>query len=518
MTDPESLPGPSPAVAESPSNLYSRLMGKAKPEEVSGRIVHGVEEATVVQESCGPIELFKFSGKSSAGLVGWLGSTLRETRPSAALHLRDLVGIDEAFVSEVVRLAREGLRRRKQLALLDPPGRAVELIEQYGASEFVPMLSGEGALREGGSIHEALLRERAALSDLSSRFEVNPLWRKHDQEGAWLCPICGSEVSEVRVWNTKPGLGAFRSMRSHLLERCAAWRAGRRLPMPGTALDAFLQEINRKKTDAETERRFTISQQMETLKERVDSMEDLERSVEEAKRKQLHLLPVDPEADAVAQIAVVYRPLQSVSGDFLDFYSMEDNRFGLSIGDVSGHGVETAIIMGMAKMAFRIRSQALGTVKDLMTHANRDLFTELRRAAFVTGIFAVIDRDTHIMTYVRAGHPPPILRHPKGKCEELEGQGLPFGVDSGQRFAAALQECEVELEPGDAVLFYTDGVIEAGADNAQFGMDRLKAALKAAPGEGSAKEILTSVVGAFDAFLGGSPPGDDVTLICLKIQ
>ncbi|MBI3876784.1 MAG: SpoIIE family protein phosphatase, partial [Verrucomicrobia bacterium] len=132
--------------------------------------------------------------------------------------------------------------------------------------------------------------------------------------------------------------------------------------------------------DAETERRWRLSQEMESLNRRVGSMEDLERSVEEAKRKQLHLLPVEPEPDAIADIAVVYRPLQSVSGDFLDFYSMEGDRFGVSIGDVSGHGVETAIIMGMAKMALRVRSQGPGSVTELVTQANRDLFTELRRA------------------------------------------------------------------------------------------------------------------------------------------
>jgi sigma-B regulation protein RsbU (phosphoserine phosphatase) len=257
---------------------------------------------------------------------------------------------------------------------------------------------------------------------------------------------------------------------------------------------------------------------METLSRKVGTMEDLERSVEEAKRKQLHLLPVEPAPDEIADIAVVYRPLQSVSGDFLDFYSLEDNRFGVSIGDVSGHGVETAIIMGMAKMALRVRSQALTTVKELVELANRDLFTELRRAAFVTGVFAAIDRDTRQMTFVRAGHPKPVVRRRKGGCEELEAEGLPFGVDSGQRFGAGLQECEVDLEPGDVVLLYTDGVIEAGPPTGQFGVERLQQALSAAPGEGSAREILDSVMKSVDEFLAGQPLGDDVTLICLKIK
>ena len=89
-------------------------------------------------------------------------------------------------------------------------------------------------------------------------------------------------------------------------------------------------------------------------------MRDLERSVDQAKLRQLHLLPVDPAPDAIAELAVHYRPLEAVSGDFLDFYDLDGDRFGIVLGDVSGHGVETAIILGMAKMAMRVRSRIGG--------------------------------------------------------------------------------------------------------------------------------------------------------------
>jgi sigma-B regulation protein RsbU (phosphoserine phosphatase) len=180
-------------------------------------------------------------------------------------------------------------------------------------------------------------------------------------------------------------------------------------------------------------------------------MLELEHSVEQAMRRQLHLIPIDPPPDEVADIAVHYRPLQSVSGDFLDFYQLGDNRFGVAVGDVSGHGIETAIIMGMAKMALRVRSQALGSIHDVVRYANRDLFGELRRTAFVTGAFLAIDRATRRMAYVRAGHPKPILVRAGGDVEELDGGGLPLGIDGGQRFDAALQEREVQLAPGDLV-------------------------------------------------------------------
>src|SRR5204862_3846150 len=107
------------------------------------------------------------------------------------------------------------------------------------------------------------------------------------------------------------------------------------------------------------------------------------------------------------------------------------------------------------------------------------------------------------MVYVRAGHPKPMLRRAKGGgCEELEGQGLPFGVDKGPRFAAALEERAVDLEPGDLLLLYTDGVIEAGPAAAQFGVERVKEALLAAPAGQSARAILDHVTGALDASVG----------------
>jgi len=207
-----------------------------------------------------------------------------------------------------------------------------------------------------------------------------------------------------------------------------------------------------------------------------------------------------------------------VSGDFLDFYSMEDDRFGVSVGDVSGHGIETAIVMGMAKMALRVRSQVLGPVRDVVICANRDLFAELKRQAFVTGVFAAIDRRTKKMSYVRAGHTKPILRRANGEVMELEAGGLPFGIDGGARFAAGLEEQEVQLGTGDLLFLYTDGLSEATAAGEQYGTERLKETLRTAPPELPAAAVLAVVVASLDRFLAGAPLGDDLTAVCLKVK
>jgi len=469
----------------------------------------------VIRLDRGRCAILRFIGTNSKSLVDWLGQGLREFKGAVAINARELSGIDATFVQLLLDYAA----RKNTVALVSPPPELLEVLDQMSARDRLPLFSGEEAILESGSIPDSLAQERMALQELESRFRINPLWRRVDQDQTWLCALCGLEVDDVRFWPAKgPDPASLRNVRRHLIGDCMAWRAGRQQPLPASVLDQFLAEVNARKASEDVERKKKLSRELETLQTRVSDMQEMEHSVDQAKKRQLHLLPIEPAPDEIAEIAVVYRPLQAVSGDFLDFYQLADNRFGVSIGDVSGHGVETAIVMGMAKMAFRVRSSAMGAVKDLMTYANHDLFTELRRTAFITGVFAIIDRDTHQMTYVRAGHPKPLLRRAKGGCEELEGQGLPFGVDKGPRFAAGLEERAVDLAPGDLLLLYTDGVIEAGPATAQFGMERLKEAVLSAPADQSAKAVLDHITAALDEFVGEGVMGDDVTLVCLKIR
>jgi serine phosphatase RsbU (regulator of sigma subunit) len=479
------------------------------------KVLFSGEDVSVALEKRGHSGLLRFAGTCSEGLVSWLPRGLRDAPAAVVLSFRELKSVDEAFLKAVV----EGARRRPSMALVDPLPAEREALEKLGAGDRLPILSCEAALLENGSLPDSLAREKIGLSEVESRFRVNPLWRRVDQEHTWLCALCGVEVEDVQIEDvSRPTLPALRGVRRHLLEHCPAWKSGRQTALPASILDAFLVEINRRKGTAASERRRKMSREIESLQERVESMVDLEHSMEQAQRRQLHLIPLDPDPDAVADIAVVYHPLQSVSGDFLDFYSLSDNRFGVSIGDVSGHGVEAAILMGMAKMALRIRSQALGTPHEMMVLSNRDLFGEMRRSAFVTAFFALVNRETRKMTYVRMGHPPALLRRGSGDCEPLDAPGLPFGADDGKRFGTCVEEREIQLEPDDVILLYTDGVTEAEARGQQFGVERLYKALMAAPAREPAGAILRSVEETLDKYLDGTPHRDDVTMVCLKIR
>jgi phosphoserine phosphatase RsbU/P len=122
------------------------------------------------------------------------------------------------------------------------------------------------------------------------------------------------------------------------------------------------------------------------------------------------------------------------------------------------------------------------------------------------------------MAYVRAGHPKPILVRAGGDVEELDGGGLPLGIDAGKRFDAALEEREVQLAPGDLVFVYSDGLLEAAAAGEQFGTERILNALRAVPPDLPVQGVLAAVVASLDRFLAGTPLGDDLTAVCLRIK
>lgn len=488
------------------------------PPPPSKKIYSG-PDCTVTQTTRGQTTLLTFVGTCSPALREWLAKGFRTIHGSIALQLRDLVMIDAPFVREILFHARDRAQRKQTVALVAPPERMLQTLDVLGARDRFQVLASEQALSGTGSLAQDAEKERQAVAEVAALLDTNPLWRRVDRDHLWLCPLCGTLVEDVKIANLiKPGLEPAVGVRRHLAERCTAWRAGNATPLAASILDARLKQINERKMSASAERTQILSRQVEALQGRVENMESLERDVRKAQRRQLHMLPIEPEPDEAVDIAVVYRPADAIGGDFLDFYALESNHFGVAIGDVSGHGVEAAILMGIAKKTLRIRARESATIRQALEQANRDLHEELRRTAFVTAFYARIDRTTRKLTYARAGHPLPLLRRASGPIEELNTKGLPLGVDEGKRFGSGLEEGSADLAPGDVILLYTDGVIEAGESGHEFGLKQLRETLQTAPAEEPAEKILRHVVAALDAFMGSAPQDDDVTLVCLKVK
>jgi serine phosphatase RsbU (regulator of sigma subunit) len=228
-----------------------------------------------------------------------------------------------------------------------------------------------------------------------------------------------------------------------------------------------------------------------------------------AETLQRSLLPGSLPSLPGISVAARYLPARAeaqVGGDWYDVVPLDDGGLALTIGDVSGHGVEAASLMGRVRDA--LRAAALEGEEIAPATERVDRLMQSQRSggdAIVTALFAVLGADGSELRFTSAGHPPPLIVRPDGTAEFLEG-GLstPLGVASnGRRFAR-----DVRLEPGSLLLLYTDGLVERRDESIAAGMARLAAAARAA---GRDPERFCDTV--VDEMLGTEGPADDVALL-----
>lgn len=243
-----------------------------------------------------------------------------------------------------------------------------------------------------------------------------------------------------------------------------------------------------------------------------------EKSLEIARARLIKMLPQTAPAIPNIEIGFLYKPSDKVGGDVYDFVDLEHGRHGIFIGDVSGHGIEAAVVVGMAKKVLDIYSKILITPKRVLTQSNKEIFPDLDTHTFITAIYGVLDENTMKFTYARAGHPHPILLNKLTgqKPEALPSKGMSMGLEGGPMFEQMLQEDTVELMKGDILLFYTDGVTEsANPKGVELGVPRFLEMLASASTK-SATELVAHIYQAVVDFTEGGPQQDDITMICLK--
>jgi sigma-B regulation protein RsbU (phosphoserine phosphatase) len=205
-----------------------------------------------------------------------------------------------------------------------------------------------------------------------------------------------------------------------------------------------------------------------------------------------------------------YTPAQEVGGDFYDFIHLDARRTGIVIGDVSGKGVPAALYM--AKLGSDLKTLAF-TEKDpeaALRKLNDLLVERSRRGMFATLLYIELDSESGRMVLSNAGHLPPLVRKKDGTVRKLAGAGgSPLGILAGMRFG---QETS-SLGPGDIVVLYTDGIIEAmNAREELYGYERFEELVRKSPANPDAlKEAIVSDV---NRFTGLSPQHDDMTLVC----
>lgn len=208
-------------------------------------------------------------------------------------------------------------------------------------------------------------------------------------------------------------------------------------------------------------------------------------------------------------------PAREVSGDFYDFFYLNDKILLIVIGDVSDKGVPAALFMVMVKTLIRAIAKQHRTPQQILAALNPELCRDNDAAMFVTLFLALYDLDSRKFTYSFGGHNPPLHLSRDGSVSWLQGEsGMALGIFDDAAFSAQT----VSLQPGDSVLLYTDGVSEAmDTDNNAFGEERLSTLLDGNPGS-DAQQLVETVIAAVTGFVRGAEQSDDITLLALRTR
>ncbi len=239
----------------------------------------------------------------------------------------------------------------------------------------------------------------------------------------------------------------------------------------------------------------------------------MERELQVAREVQTSLLPRETPQLAGWEFATLWRSAHPVSGDFYDFITARAGGPAFVIGDVSDKGMPAALFMAVARSILRASAAAADTPAQCIDHANRLLCQDASRGMFVTLVYAEIDPGHNQVTFVNAGHNPPLLyRASEAKLQELERTGLALGIEEETEF----KQRTVTLQPGDSILLYTDGVTEAtNAAQQEWGVLRLSQ-LVVENGHASAKELVALLEADLRRFIDSAPQSDDMTIVAAK--
>lgn len=243
----------------------------------------------------------------------------------------------------------------------------------------------------------------------------------------------------------------------------------------------------------------------------------LEQELLVARQIQASFIPEAPPQPAGWELTATWRAARQVSGDFYDFIPLQDGLWGLVMADVADKGVPAALFMTMSRTLLRAAAVSRLSPSATLERVNELLHNDSRSDLFVTIFYAVWNPSTGHLSHASAGHNPPLLiRQDAGgvRVRPLPSRGIALGILP----EVSLQEFELELEPGDVLVAYTDGITEAmQADYTEWGLDRFVSLLKQTRGQ-TAEQIQGAVLSAIDDFVGDAPQSDDLTLWLLRRQ
>ena len=243
----------------------------------------------------------------------------------------------------------------------------------------------------------------------------------------------------------------------------------------------------------------------------------LDHDLQIARDIQRILLPSEAPATEGFEIAGINIPARQVSGDYFDYIQVESGRLGVVIADVSGKGVPASLIMAICRSALRAEARGSLSPADVLRKVNRQLYPDIKEDMFISMAYMILDHQNSSATLSRGGHDAPLLyRATTGEVTTLKPPGMALGIDSGDVFDRVAADVSIPLEPGDCIVFYTDGITEAlDAQGDEFGPERMVRSVQASAPD-CAAAVIARLTADVRTFAGGHPQNDDITLIVVR--
>jgi serine phosphatase RsbU (regulator of sigma subunit) len=423
-----------------------------------------------------------------------LGSVLERALASerkAARQLRGLFEISHSFTRSLSLEATLEAVARTVVELFDLDAAAIRLLDQRGeALEARSVYVADPRLREAADL---ILSRPQPMSD----------------------PAAQRLLRSGRPVLLRPAPSGRRRARELLEPFLAKGSSAAIVPVatPGEALGTLTLlslDPGRPLDEESVEAASTIAAQAalaienaRLYQQRKDFSETMQRS----------LLPQElPEVEGV-ELGHVYDSSArvEVGGDLYDFLVLDDGRLAVVLGDVTGKGIQAAADMAMAKFSFRALARSHPEPGDFLATANQVVVDEIEVGKFITMLYVLVDPERRLVACASAGHHPIRLVRTDGRVDALGRGGLALGIDPGQEYV----DQRIELEPGAAVVLYTDGVVEARRNGELYGEERLDAFLGGHAGEGP-QRLAEGLLADCRSFSGGEL-ADDCAVVVLRL-
>ena len=252
---------------------------------------------------------------------------------------------------------------------------------------------------------------------------------------------------------------------------------------------------------------------------RISERERMARELEIAKNVQNNLLPRTNPSISHFEFGGICIPALEVGGDYYDFVQMHDGLVGTAIADVSGKGLPAAIYMTLTKGALQAYAEDEPSPRKVLSKINSIVYRSVARGTFISMIYAVMDTKTRTVRFARAGHNPLVFFSTDNDSAKLfTPNGLALGLDNGNKFDPTLEEMEINLKPGDVLVFYTDGFSEAMDPRSnEFGEARLVELIETTR-HLPVNEMLEKIESGVKKFVGNAPQHDDMTMVAIKVK